>query len=148
MDNQIEALIKNIQKGLRLYPSEELISKVNETLLDCLNKKDDKKQYIDYIFELVCNEYSVNKRMLINGNARGKFQQARVMCYCLMHLDLGISVRHISARIFKKQWHSSVSDGIRYYKKLDLKINQHREFNDSYNKIKQQLISKIKTPDK
>lgn len=140
----IEALLKNIQIGLKVYTSDDLLSELNNSIVGLLNKKDNKQQYVDYTLQLVCDEYGITKRILINSTARGKFQQARIMSYCLLHYELGLPIRYIAKRIFDK-WHNSVSDGLRYFKTIDIGIKEQKQFQETYTRLQERLIESIKT---
>ena len=52
---EIELLLKNIQEGLKKYSVKEL----NDAIITFLNKKEDKSQEIDYVFQIVCEENKI-----------------------------------------------------------------------------------------
>ncbi len=137
-------LLKNIQLGLRVYSVDDLLNQINESIIDLLNKKDNKQKYVDIALKLVCEEYNISKRILIKSTARGKFQQARIMAYCLLHHELGLTSRYIGKRIFDK-WHNSISNGLRYFKTIDTDIKEHKQFDEIYTRLRQKLIENIKT---
>lgn len=139
-----QLLLKNIQNGLRVYSADDFLNQLNQRVIDLLNSKDDKQKYVDFALKLVCDEYGISKRILINSTARGKFQQARIMAYCLLHHELGLPARYIAKRIFDK-WHNSILDGLRYFKTIDMSIKEQKQFHEVYIRLQEKLISTIKT---
>jgi len=138
-EKEVEKLFKNIQKGLKVYSTKQF----NDKIVGILDDVSDKKDAIDYTIELVCEEYKINKYALMKGRSY-KLQEAKVVCYCLLHNCLGLSIRHISDRIFFK-WHHSIATGINFYKNLDSKIKAHRDFEEKYNRLFTSLDNKVKT---
>lgn len=139
----INELFRNIQSGLKIYSSQELIGQINETVKNLLDKKEQKRKYINYALEIVSEEYSIPVRVIINSKLRGKHQECRVMVYCLLHHELGLPSRYIAERVFDK-WHKSVNDGLKYFRTLNVAIKEHKNFSDTYIKLKEKLIEKIK----
>jgi chromosomal replication initiation ATPase DnaA len=136
----IETLLKSIQEGLKKYSLKEL----NEAIINILNKKSDKTLEIDYVLTLVCDEFSVSKTTLKSKNARGVLQDAKQIAYCLLHLNLGLSIRYISNNVFHN-WPTSVAIGVKRFKTSDIKYKQDKEFIDKYVKLETKLIQNITT---
>lgn len=136
---QFVELLNNIKEGLKHYTPEEL----NNALIEVLNKKSDKAPEIEHILTSVCTKFNISRRTLIHSKARGEIQQARSLAYCLLHLDLGLSVRHISFKIFKK-YPNSVSVAIKYKRNCDPKIKRERIFLENYEFLQKELIEFIK----
>ena len=110
---EVDNLLRNIQKGLKLYSVTEL----NEAIITFLNKKNDKSLEIDKVVSMVCKEYSITKSSLKSKNARGTLQEAKQITYCLLHNVLGLSIRFISTKIFFN-WPTSVAIGIKKLSKI------------------------------
>lgn len=131
--------LKNTEKALRTHSVEEL----NDALSEVLKDKSDKKQEINFVLDLVANEYKTTRRSLVNSTARGNIQTAKKMAQCLLHFVLGLNTRYIAARIFNR-WQNSISKSISYYKTLNLAVQPDKDFNDKYNKLEQIIIQKFK----
>ena len=126
---ELETLLGNIQRGLKKYSVEDL----NEAIVTFLNKKDDKTIEIDKV---------ISRNTLKNKNARGTLQEAKQICYCLLHFNLGLSIRHIANTIFFC-WPTSVAVGIKKYKNADEHHKQDKLFIDKYEKLQGILIQQI-----
>lgn len=137
-NREIENLLKNIQEGLKKFSVKEL----NSAIIKILNKKEDKTREIDYVLNAVCNEYSISRSTLKNKNVRGTLQEAKQITYCLLHFNLGLSIRYIANRVFDN-WPTSVSIGIQRYKKADITHKEDKKFVDKYVKLEKKLINKI-----
>ena len=135
---EVESLLKNIQKGLRLYSVQDL----NQAIVKFLNTKNDKSVDINKVMIMVCKEYNITKTSLHSKNARGNLQEAKQICYCLLHFNLGLSIRHISEKIFFN-WPTSVSIGIKKLKTADVKHKQDKKFIERYEKLQNQLITEL-----
>ena len=98
----LELLLKNIQKGLKFFSIKEL----SDNIMSFLKSKESKTNEINIILEIVQKEFSISLSKL-KSNGRGELQDAKQIAYCLLHYDLGLSVRHISTKIFDN-WHNSV----------------------------------------
>lgn len=131
-------LLKNIQKGLEKYSVKEL----NEAIQVALNKKHDRKREIDFVLKSVADYYKVSVHTLKQSNTRGKIQDAKQVCYCLLKNDLGLSIRYIAKSIFFN-WPNSVATGIDRYKNAQPNIKTDKEFLDIYNLFQQKLIKFI-----
>lgn len=135
---QFVDLLENIKEGLKHYTPEEL----NKAIIEVLNKKSDKAPEIEHVLNSVCKKYNISRRTLIHSKARGDIQQARSLAYCLLHLDLKLSVRHIAHKIFNK-FPNSISVGIKYKKNCDPKIKRERIFLENYEQLQIELIKFI-----
>lgn len=139
----IEYLLKNIQKGLKLYSIKEL----NRAIIEALNKKDNKKDEIDFVLDIVARNYAISLRSLQKENARGIEQDAKQMVYCLLYFNLGLSMRYISSKVFMC-WPTSVLKGIKRYRTANPAIKQDSEFLNTYNKLQKELLTYITTKNK
>lgn len=135
-NKEIVTLLKNIQEGLKHYTPEEL----NDALVKVLSEKHDKAPEIDFILSSVASKYDISRRTLLKSSARGEIQQARTLAYCLLHINLGLSIRHIAQKIFVKKYHNSVAVAIKYYRNCDQKIPSERDFLQKYEALKIDLI--------
>ena len=92
----IEQLLKNIQEGLKKFTVKEL----NDAIISFLNKKDDKSLEIDYVLQIVSEEFNTSVRILKKQNIRGILQEAKQISYCILHFNLGLSTRYIADKVF------------------------------------------------
>ena len=135
-NKDFENLLKNIQEGLKMYSVKEL----NEAIIKALNKKHDKTLEIDYVLTLVCNKYGISIKTLKQKNARGKILEAKQVCYCLLNINLGLSIRYIAEKIFFN-WATSVAIGIKRLKMSSGKdLFKNKPFMDNYNALSEELI--------
>lgn len=136
--SDLESLLKNISEGLKVYSVKEL----NEAIIECLNKKHDKREEVEFILNMIAGDYLISRRILIHSTARGRIQEARQLSYCLLHFNLGLPIRHIAKRIFSK-WHNSVAIAIKQHKNLNVAIKHEREFKEKYDSLQTRLIEHI-----
>lgn len=137
-NKEIEILFKNLQDGLKNHSVKEL----NHALVSALNNKEDKQDEITYVLHLVCKTYDIGTKSLKSNYMRGKVQDAKQMCYCLLHFNLGLSIRYISKRIFFN-WPTSVLLGIKRYKTANLNIKHEREFVETYEILRKSFLEYI-----
>lgn len=137
-EKDLESLLKNIQKGLKHFSIKEL----SDNVFNFLKSKEEKTKEINIILKLVQNEFSISLSKL-KSNARGEIQDAKQLAYCLLHFDLGLSVRHISTRIFDN-WHNSVFKGIKRLKNIDVNLKPDKEFFDKYQFLQAKYQQEIK----
>tara|TARA_R110001606_G_scaffold397588_1_gene574509 strand:+ start:1085 stop:1513 length:429 start_codon:yes stop_codon:yes gene_type:complete len=135
---ELETLLGNIQKGLKKYSVQDL----NEAIVTFLNKKNDKSLEIEQVIKIVSKEYNVSKATLKNKNARGNLQEAKQIAYCLLHFNLGLSIRYVANNIFFC-WPTSVAVGIKKFKSADNNHIQDKRFIDKYEKLQTELINEI-----
>lgn len=134
----LEQLLNNIQKGLKKYSVKEL----NEAIVTIINKKHNKTREIDFIFEKVSSKFDVPIAILKAKGGTGKVQDAKQICYCLLHFDLGLSIRYIAEQIFFN-WPTSVWVGTKRLKGIDLNVKTEIEFHDAYQNLQLKLINFI-----
>lgn len=142
-EKEIEQLLKNIQKGLKVYTVKEL----NQGLVSLLHKKDDKSSEINYVIGIVCGQYNISVNTLKSKNARGVIQEAKQICYCLLHFNLGISIRQIADKVFNN-WPTSVSLGVKKYKTADSNHKADKTFLNTYSVLQEKLIHHLKQSEK
>lgn len=133
--SELESLLSNIQEGLKKFTIQEL----NEAIITFLNKKSDKSLETNYVLTIVAEEYNLSKQSLRSKRARGTLQEAKQVAYCLLHFNLGFSLRYISQRVFFNN-HNSVAIGVRRLKKADPKIKVDKVFIDKYKKLENKLL--------
>lgn len=138
-NKEIESLLKNIQEGLKKYTVQEL----NTAIVSFLNSKHDKTQEIDFVLKIVCDEFQISKKILKSSkNARGVLQEAKQIAYCLLHFNIGLSIRYISDRIFFNG-HTSVFIGVQKFKNADHEHKADKVFIETYNKLQTKLIENL-----
>lgn len=138
-NQDIELLLKNIQQGLMKYNVNDL----SDAIAKALNERSDKTDEVAYVITIVCNEYNVSEFTLKNMRRRGSLQEAKQIAYCLLYFNVGLTIKDISETIFLN-WQTSVANGIKRFKKLDIQHKQDQEFLDKYNRLKNKLIAYIK----
>jgi chromosomal replication initiation ATPase DnaA len=141
---ELEVFFRNMQQGLKRFTLKEL----NESLHTLVNNKEDKQKdkqkQIILVLDAVCKDYGITKDYLIKGKAKGDLQQARNIAYCILHLDLGLSIRYIAKNVFYLEWHNSVGVAIKYHKELNTDIAPDKKFKEKLEKIKSGIVAKIK----
>jgi chromosomal replication initiation ATPase DnaA len=144
VDNQdIETLLKNIQQGLKKYSVNEL----NDAIVKALTDNHDKSEEIKYVMTIVCNEFKVSEYALKNMKKRGSLQEAKQIAYCLLYFNVGLSIREIANNIFFN-WHTSVANGIKRFKKSDVQHKQDKAFIDKYIVLRNKLLLFVKEQNK
>lgn len=134
--NELESLLQNIQEGLKKYTIQEL----NEAIITFLNKKSDKSIETNYVLTIVAEDYNLSKNSLRSKRARGIQQEAKQIAYCLLHFNLGFSLRYISQRVFFNN-HNSVAIGVRRLKHADPNHKVDKVFIDKYKKLESKLLN-------
>lgn len=132
-DNHVVLLLKNLQNGLKTHSVEEL----NAAITVAINNREDKKADIDYVLNLVANAYNISIKTLMS-NGRGKIVDAKQTAYCLLHINLGLSIRYIAKCVFFN-WHTSVFTGIKRLKSANPKVKSDAEFINVYDRLRLQL---------
>lgn len=132
-NKHIETLLKNLQNGLKTHSVKEL----NDAIIIAINNREDKKADIDYVLNLVADAYNISLKTLMS-NGRGKIVDAKQTAYCLLHINLGLSIRYIAKRIFFN-WHTSVFTGIKRLKSANPKVKSDAEFINVYDALQLQV---------
>jgi chromosomal replication initiation ATPase DnaA len=135
---ELEGLLNNLKGALKKYSIKEL----NDAILDLLNKDEPKKRLVDATLKSVCEIFNITQRILLNTRARGKVQDARMICYEIMHNELKIPLRYISLIVFKRKSHGSVTQSLKHFKELTPeKIQHHKELLEKYHKAKESTLN-------
>jgi chromosomal replication initiation ATPase DnaA len=133
---EIEHLLTNIQKSLKIYSVREL----NNALKDIISYKDsNKKDDINYSLNLVCEHFKITITQLMGKDNRGTIIDAKQIAYCLLYFDVKLSVKNISKSIFHN-WRNSVYRGINRFKDININIKEDEMFLSNYNILKQKFI--------
>ena len=133
---ELESLLQNIQEGLKKFTIQEL----NEAIITFLNKKSDKSIETKYVLKIVAEEFKLSVRSLHSKRARGTQQEAKQIAYCLLHHNLGFSLRYISHRVFFNN-HNSVAIGVKRLRNADPKFKIDKQFIDTYKKLEEKLLT-------
>jgi chromosomal replication initiation ATPase DnaA len=139
-NEEVEYLLTNIQKGLKIYSVKEL----NNAISKILTKKEEKVEEINYVLDLVCEHFEISLSQLKKKGARGRIIDAKQTAYCLLHFNMGLPIRYIAKKIFNN-WPNSISTGIKRVKNADIKIKQDEIFMLNYKKLQQKLTLYITT---
>lgn len=137
---QLESLLKNIQESLKHYSVEEL----NEAIIHALNQKKDKTPQINYVLSIVSDHFNTTIKTLKKKHLRGNLQEAKQVAYCLLHFNLGLSIRDISNNVFSN-WSNSVQTGVTKLKNADIKHKADREFIECYEFLRTKLLENIQS---
>lgn len=140
----LQDFICNIQKGLKTFTIKEFSDAISCALTHKEQWSLDNNKQVGLILDLVCKEYKISRHQLIYSKLRGTINHAKMVACCLLHFELSLPIRYISTRIFFLKWHNPVGVAIRYKKNLNLSIKIHKEFNDNYNKIKNEVLQEAK----
>ena len=135
---ELEALLKNIQDGLKNFSIKEL----NEGIFSFLHKNSDKTIIINYVLEIVCVEFDISRATLKSKHARGEIIEAKQLAYCLLKKNLGLSYRKIANTVFFNN-PNSVFIGVNKLNKADLNHKVDKNFIEKYNKLEQKLLLKF-----
>lgn len=141
---ELEVFFKNIQQGLKKFTLQEINDSFHSLLQNKEDKQKDKQKEIELVLDTVCKEYGITKDFLIKGKAKGFLQEARNVSYCILHIDLGLSIRYIAKNVFFLDWHNSVGIAIKYYKELNLDIVPDKKFKEKLEKVKNKIVLKTK----
>ena len=137
---ELEQLLKNIQVGLKNYTIKEL----KDGIVSYFNKKDDKTFEINTILSVVSDYYETTISTLKEKNVHGDLHDAKQLCYCLLHFQLGLSTRYIGGRVFDYNCHTNVHRGIMRYKKANMDLKPDRDFVEKYEVLKKTCVDKFK----
>jgi chromosomal replication initiation ATPase DnaA len=131
---EVEDLIKNIHQGLKKIGLKEL----NNGLIKILSSKDNKAEKIDFILNAVCKEFNITLSSLKMKYPKGPIQDAKQISYCLLHLNLNLTIRYIAEKIFNN-WPTSVYTGIKRFKEGDPNHKADKYFLEKYYKLEEKL---------
>jgi len=140
-DNKdLARLLKSIQEGLQKYSVQEL----NKAIVAILKKGGTEQNgfNIDYALQIVCDEYGISRYTLLHTNGRGDIQDAKRIAYCLLHINLGLTIRYIASNIFKC-YPNSIASGIKKLKCADVNIKHEKAFLERYHQLRKKLIENI-----
>jgi chromosomal replication initiation ATPase DnaA len=133
----VEVLLKNIQEGIRLYGVKDL----NDAISKALYEKTDKGKEIEFVLNIVSNEFNITRHFLFNSKKHGHSQKAKQLTYCLLYFDIGLSLREI-AKIFGK-YVRSIAIAIEKYRELSPNFPEDIEFLKLYKNFQQQILEYI-----
>ncbi|MES2287596.1 MAG: hypothetical protein V4547_18015 [Bacteroidota bacterium] len=136
-NENVDLLFKNLHKGLQVYTAKEL----NEAIIALILKKTNKGEETEFILEQVCDTYRITKRTLFTGKIHKVFE-ARKLASCLLHYELGISLRRIAV-ILKQKAHNKCGEATRYYKTINKNVKVDREFDEKYRSVQIKLIQSM-----
>jgi hypothetical protein len=142
-NKEIELLLKNLQNGLKRHS----VSELNDAISIAINNKDDIKSDIDFILSLVAKDYGITIKAIKRNYARGKATDAKQIAYCLLHFNLGLSIRYIAKNVFHN-WATSVFTGIKRFKNSDVKVKNDAEFIDRYKRLQEKVIKYLENKTK
>lgn len=114
-------------------------SKIDQILDSVLSKENNHDSVkVDFVLHSVCDYFGITKKTIMQSNLRGEKHDAKDICYCLLHYDVGLKVRYISRSVFFN-WPTSVSKGINRLRRINPKIKQDNKFLTDYNVLRGKL---------
>lgn len=135
---EVQNLLKNLELGLQKYSIREL----NEAIVSVLNKKKANGPEINYVLLVVADEYHINTSTLIFSKARGKFQDARMLAYCLLHNTLGLSTRYIANKFHRTN--NAVGRALKIFSTMEpTKFKDHGEFISMYQRCQNKILDHL-----
>lgn len=134
----VSSLLKNIQKGIKAYGLKEL----NSSLETLINNNSNKNKKIEKIISIVCDEFKIERSVLLFSNERGEVQDARRIATCLLFFNAKVSVRAISKSVFERDWTLFVSKAIKRHRNINVAIKPDREYKERYDKLEKLLKTK------
>lgn len=137
-NKQLEELFKHIQIGLNKCTVKEL----NEAIISFISTKYDKSPEIEYVFKIVSDDFKVNPERLKQKNVRGIYNEAKELIYCILHFNMGLSIRYIAKFIFFNH-HMSVYGAIKKFNNLNENFKQDKMFLDRYKELSGKFIEYI-----
>jgi chromosomal replication initiation ATPase DnaA len=136
----LQSLIGNFQEALKVYSLKEL----NDAILSALDQKADNKKEVDFVIQAVSSVYKLTPRLILSKTTRGIVQEARMVTYATLHFDLQMSFRYISARIFKRLNHGSVTQACNQFKQLKPdKFTLDKQTMDRYKEVQKIVYDHI-----
>jgi chromosomal replication initiation ATPase DnaA len=138
-------LLKNLQMSLKKYTIKELNNAMNKVLEEETPHQKVKEMQVSLVLEEVCKQYKINRQQLIHSKASGELKQAKMIAYCLLHIQLELPIRYIAKRIFYLKWHNNVGVAIKHHKNLNPQIKPDKEFINKMENIKQQIEIQLTT---
>jgi len=141
-DIEIYRLLKKIRREHGYKSIEEL----NSAIMKLINKAQDKSTIINFVLDTVSQRYSTTRIKLVKSNSRGDMELARRTAYCLLNIEVGLSLAYISKRVFFRS-QPSISNGVKYLGECSYRIPCEREFLETYKKLQKELIIFIDNQD-
>jgi hypothetical protein len=129
--------IKSFKKFLKLVEENlkaHSIEKLTTLMTEALTESQATPTAIEDVIQVVCSDYKITKAMLLKSRMRGPVQEARHICFCLLHFDLGYHMRFIAFKVFYI-FPNAVFVGIKKYKTINPNIANDREFMERYLKL-------------
>ena len=145
MENkQLEVFFKNIQKGLKKFTLDELNDSIDSLVNTDADWERTKGKEIATVIGVICKEFEIEKEVLLYGRSKGKTSEARRYAACILHIEYNLPIRFIAKSVFKLNWHTGVTEAVRYYKSLNMEVKPDREFSERL----QSILNKIATKNK
>lgn len=140
-DNKdISRLLSSIQSGLQKYT----IKQLNNALISILNNDYTQSEVfkIDYALQIVCEEYNITIKVLMNKTLRGEIYQAKILAFCLLYFNLGLTIRQIANNVFNC-YPTSVARAIKKIKYANMNMRQEEELVLRYKLLSKRLTENI-----
>jgi hypothetical protein len=138
---KIGRLLKSIELGLQTFSVHELNKAIVSTLQK--NSESEKILEIDYVLNIVCDEFRLSKKMLMTKTKeRGRIQEAKWMAYCLLHHNLEIPIRHIASNVFMC-FPNTIVRGIKKLRDADPNLKHEKELLERYNLLRDKLKNNL-----
>ena len=137
---KLQNFMNNIAAGLKSHNIDDLNEAIKGVIVNNYPRKDE----IDYLLTIIANGYSISKRTLKVARATGEIKEARNIAYCILHIHLKLSSRHIAIKVFGHKAHNAVWEAINNFNTLNEKIKTDRIFKEKYDVYHGKLVEFIK----
>jgi chromosomal replication initiation ATPase DnaA len=140
---ELQLLFTNISKGIKSFGS---ISEFNTQISSALAKNSKKNDVVNVVVSCVCNRFDVSPITLRNNHAGETIAYARAICFCILHFELGLSMRNICKAVLETEnkSHATVYKDIKRFRTLNENLSSDRQFKKDYDSAWDAVKVKIK----
>ena len=110
------------------------VTQLSNVMMDALKQYPADSVLTDETINLVCKEYKITRPVLMMPRVRGDVQEARHICFCLLHLELNLPIRFIAFKIFGA-FPNTVYVAIKKYRGVNLSLATDKAFMEKYIKL-------------
>lgn len=142
-EEELQLLFSNISKGIKSFGS---ISEFNAQISCALVKNSKNNSVVNTVLNIVCNRFDVSPLTLRNNHASEQVAYARSICFCILHFELGLSMRNICKAVLETEnkSHATVYKDIKRFRILNENLASDRQFKKDYDAAWDAIKIKIK----
>jgi chromosomal replication initiation ATPase DnaA len=138
LSSAVSTLLKNIADGLSVLSIDDL----NKAIAQILIRNKSKSTDIEQLFSIICKEYKITKKALMEKYSRDSVYHAKITLFVIMNQQIGMSRRSI-AKLFDT-FPNSVNVGINIFDKMNPeKFKEDKDFMSRYQKCLSSFLNKI-----